>query len=175
MLKPGGLLAISVPNADSWQARLFGGQWLHLDPPRHLNLFNPDNLSRLLRTHAFEPVLVVRNPLEFGPIGYVQSTMNALGIRRDAFFEILKTKGETGQAVSVETAALVWLAAMLTPPAAALSLIEAAAGASATFELYARKPPEATRPAPRPGQERDRTAATADAATEGISGPSSPS
>lgn len=142
-----------MPNADSWQARLFGGQWLHLDPPRHLNLFNPDNLSRLLRTHAFEPVLVVRNPLEFGPVGYVQSAMNAVGIRRDAFFEILKTKGAGERAVSVKNAILVGLAAALTPPAAALALIEA--GASATFELYARKASAATRPAPHPERQRE--------------------
>lgn len=139
MLKPGGLLAVSVPNAESWQARLFGPSWLHLDPPRHLHVFNPSNLSALLRKHGFEPFLQVGNPLEFGPIGYVQSTMNALGIRRDAFFELLKTKEAGGQAPYLRGMMLVGLAAALTPPAVIMSLIEAAGGHSGTFELYAWK------------------------------------
>ncbi|MBI3288874.1 MAG: class I SAM-dependent methyltransferase [Elusimicrobia bacterium] len=35
LLKPGGLLAIAVPNYGSWQAKLFGRFWFHLDVPRH--------------------------------------------------------------------------------------------------------------------------------------------
>jgi SAM-dependent methyltransferase len=36
LLKPGGVIAIAVPNNDSLQARVFGDRWLHLDLPRHL-------------------------------------------------------------------------------------------------------------------------------------------
>jgi SAM-dependent methyltransferase len=36
LLVPGGVLVISVPNAESLQCRLFGRRWLALDPPRHL-------------------------------------------------------------------------------------------------------------------------------------------
>lgn len=35
-LAPGGVLAIAVPNVASMQARVFGDDWLALDPPRHL-------------------------------------------------------------------------------------------------------------------------------------------
>lgn len=36
LLAPGGVLFVAVPNTDSFQARLFGARWLHLDLPRHL-------------------------------------------------------------------------------------------------------------------------------------------
>lgn len=39
ILKPGGLLAVSLPNPDSIGARLFGGSWVGWDRPRHLHLF----------------------------------------------------------------------------------------------------------------------------------------
>jgi SAM-dependent methyltransferase len=36
LLKPGGVIAIAVPNDASLQAEAFGDEWLHLDIPRHL-------------------------------------------------------------------------------------------------------------------------------------------
>lgn len=36
-LTPEGLLVVAIPNADSWQAKIFGPDWFHLDPPRHLH------------------------------------------------------------------------------------------------------------------------------------------
>ncbi len=48
ILKPGGLLVTRVPNGASWDAKLFGEYWAGLDAPRHLFLFAPDTLTRLL-------------------------------------------------------------------------------------------------------------------------------
>jgi SAM-dependent methyltransferase len=36
LLAPGGTIVVAVPNAASLQARVFGEDWLALDPPRHL-------------------------------------------------------------------------------------------------------------------------------------------
>lgn len=47
VLRPGGLLVMSLPNPDSLEARLLGQHWLGWDLPRHLNLFRPP----LLRIH----------------------------------------------------------------------------------------------------------------------------
>lgn len=47
VLRPGGLLVMSLPNPDSLEARLLGRYWLGWDLPRHLNLFRP----ALLRSH----------------------------------------------------------------------------------------------------------------------------
>ena len=40
-LKSGGILAMSTPNPDAFQARLLGQYWPHLDAPRHLYLIPP--------------------------------------------------------------------------------------------------------------------------------------
>ena len=37
-LKPGGVLAIAMPNPDAWQFKVMSLHWPHLDAPRHLTL-----------------------------------------------------------------------------------------------------------------------------------------
>jgi 2-polyprenyl-3-methyl-5-hydroxy-6-metoxy-1,4-benzoquinol methylase len=43
-LTPGGTLLVITPNGASLGHRRFGASWYHLDPPRHLHLFNAQNL-----------------------------------------------------------------------------------------------------------------------------------
>jgi SAM-dependent methyltransferase len=54
ILKPGGTLIMLTPNTQSLGHQKFGRNWLHLDPPRHLNLFNTNNISRMLENTGFE-------------------------------------------------------------------------------------------------------------------------
>jgi 2-polyprenyl-3-methyl-5-hydroxy-6-metoxy-1,4-benzoquinol methylase len=54
ILKPGGTLVVQVPNAASYQARLFGGDWFALDAPRHRYHFAPRTLERLLSQTGFK-------------------------------------------------------------------------------------------------------------------------
>jgi 2-polyprenyl-3-methyl-5-hydroxy-6-metoxy-1,4-benzoquinol methylase len=56
ILRPGGLLLIRVPNLDSWDAALFGEQWAGLDAPRHLYVFTPTTLRRMLAQRNFAVV-----------------------------------------------------------------------------------------------------------------------
>ncbi len=55
-LRPGGVLAVSVPNFGGWQARRFGGRWYHLDLPRHRTHFTAAALASALETAGFEQV-----------------------------------------------------------------------------------------------------------------------
>jgi len=48
LLRPGGVLVLSLPNPDSLEARLIGPHWLGWDLPRHLNLFRPAQLRATL-------------------------------------------------------------------------------------------------------------------------------
>jgi SAM-dependent methyltransferase len=54
LLRPGGLLWIATPNLEGLGLRRFGRDWLGLDPPRHLVLFTPASLERLVRVSGFE-------------------------------------------------------------------------------------------------------------------------
>ena len=47
LVRPGGLVAVAVPNFGGWQRKLFGGRWFQLDLPRHLTHFDPRSLPAL--------------------------------------------------------------------------------------------------------------------------------
>jgi SAM-dependent methyltransferase len=133
-LKPGGLLAVSTVNIDSWQARIFGTNWLHLDPPRHLWIGSRKAVEQLLVKNGFVIEKKRSNFLEFGPIGFVDSVINSIDSKRDRLLKCLKT-GFYGSAGKVT-----WItAAFLTPFGIIFSAIETLFGKSATFEIYARK------------------------------------
>jgi SAM-dependent methyltransferase len=91
-LAPGGRLLLSLPNVESFEAERFGGDWFHLDVPRHL-VFPP---SRTLRT-VFEELGVrhvetVPFSVEYGPFGLMQSVLNRIGKRHNALYHRLKRK-----------------------------------------------------------------------------------
>ena len=54
ILKPGGMLGLCVPNWDSLTRRIFGKYCYHLEPPRHVVMYEPDSLGRLLVSTGFE-------------------------------------------------------------------------------------------------------------------------
>jgi len=53
LLKQDGYCVIGVPNIDSFAARTFKGKWYHLDCPRHLHIYSPDTITRLLDKTGF--------------------------------------------------------------------------------------------------------------------------
>jgi hypothetical protein len=59
-MKTGGLLVTITPNARSEFLVRHGQHWLGLDPPRHLVLFNADNLAALAADVGFQDVQVKR-------------------------------------------------------------------------------------------------------------------
>lgn len=135
-LAPQGVLAVSTVNNDSVQAKLFGANWLHLDPPRHLWVGSRSAVTSLVERSGATVFAVHSNHLEFGPVGYVDSLVNVFDSRRDRLLDCLK-HGFSGAA----NKSLWFAAAALTPLAIALSAVESALGRSATFELYARRHP----------------------------------
>lgn len=73
LLKPGGKLMISTPNIKSVSARLTGPNWYHLDPPRHLYLFSPRLLTRLLTENGFRVDHISYRHREHNQAGYTIS------------------------------------------------------------------------------------------------------
>lgn len=53
VLRPGGRLVITTPNALSLAHRLYGRCWRGLEPPRHLHVFTPTALERSARAGGF--------------------------------------------------------------------------------------------------------------------------
>lgn len=53
LLKPGGQLAISVPNAGCWEPKFFKDNWDAWDLPRHLQHFRPQSIRQLLLDCGF--------------------------------------------------------------------------------------------------------------------------
>jgi 2-polyprenyl-3-methyl-5-hydroxy-6-metoxy-1,4-benzoquinol methylase len=53
VLKKGGKLVIATPNTESWQHSIYHEHWLQLDPPRHLHIFNIDNLETVVKRNSF--------------------------------------------------------------------------------------------------------------------------
>lgn len=137
-LKQGGLLAVSMVNLESWQARLFGTKWLHLDPPRHLWVGGRKAVEELLIKNGFVIEMRRSNFLEFGPVGFVDSFINVFDRKRDRLLKCLKT-GFAGIPGKITWAA----AAILTPFGILFSALETIFGKSATFEIYARKSDDA--------------------------------
>jgi SAM-dependent methyltransferase len=57
-LKPRGVIWIATPSLDSEAHRIFGRDWLHLEPPRHPIVYTASALTRLLGRTGFEIVSV---------------------------------------------------------------------------------------------------------------------
>jgi 2-polyprenyl-3-methyl-5-hydroxy-6-metoxy-1,4-benzoquinol methylase len=55
VLKRSGSLVIATPNARGLGHRVFGRHWLGLETPRHLQVFTPGALTRLLAMSGFRP------------------------------------------------------------------------------------------------------------------------
>jgi SAM-dependent methyltransferase len=54
VLKPNGRLVIATPNSASLGHRHFKSNWVSLDPPRHLMIFDPPTMRRLLDLAGFD-------------------------------------------------------------------------------------------------------------------------
>jgi len=72
-LKDDGLLVITVPNIGSFQAKVFGAGWVHLDVPRHLYHFSPNSLRYLLQNTGFQVLEVAQFSQEHSVWGWHNS------------------------------------------------------------------------------------------------------
>ena len=67
ILKPNGYFIFEVPNAASWEWRVFKKYWYDLDPPRHLFHYTPKTASLFLRKAGFH-IIRIRYPANLFPV-----------------------------------------------------------------------------------------------------------
>jgi SAM-dependent methyltransferase len=118
--KPGGSLIVQVPNAASYQARFFAGDWFALDAPRHRYHFTLPLLERLLAETGFEVYRVT----------YFSRSHNSHALRQS-----LKTKLFTRNSSRVNRALFYASLPFIKPFDGAMS----AFGKGATLTLAARR------------------------------------
>jgi 2-polyprenyl-3-methyl-5-hydroxy-6-metoxy-1,4-benzoquinol methylase len=118
VLGEGGCFQVTVPNVSSWQARLAGRHWLHLDVPRHRYHFSSQTLERLLTDAGFEIIHRATFALEYDWFGAIQSALNALCTRPNVLFERMTSQTRQWPVSAGDRV----LSCALGPPLAGLTL-----------------------------------------------------
>ena len=142
-LKGQGIFQATVPNVASFQARLFGRHWLHLDVPRHLYHFTPRTFESVLRNAGFSPVHQSCFALEYDWFGVIQSALNVLCSRpNDLFDRLTRPPRDPASAPHRASISNAILSYSLCAPAAMISLpailLARAAGDGATLTITSR-------------------------------------
>ncbi len=138
LLTPGGVLFLAVPNAASWQARVFGRYWFHLDVPRHLHFLTREGLEHML--DAGWLTITRTGTLQFSQsvFGFIQSFFNAvLPSRPNRLYRLMRTP--LGVATTAELVLWSAVACIVTPVAIVEALCSALTGVGAIRIVVARK------------------------------------
>ncbi|WP_354700344.1 hypothetical protein DSM112329_00613 [Paraconexibacter sp. AEG42_29] len=134
-LRPGGVLVVGCPNLASWQARLSGRVWFHLDLPRHRTHFTAPGLRRLLDAHGFETVRTVHVLAEHNPYGMWESGVSRLTHRPSYLYHLLKRSAP----VNARDLAAVALGTVLIPLAVLAELVAGLCRRGGTVAVIARR------------------------------------
>ena len=140
VLRPGGVAIVSVPNRESWQARVSGARWHHLDVPHHLHHYGESTLRRMLEREGFRIDRVEHFNTEQNPFGWLQSLLNMMSPRAsNALFRSLQNgPGGNGSGRRLPLSSLVLLP-LLAPVSLGLSAVESLARRGGTVTLWATK------------------------------------
>jgi SAM-dependent methyltransferase len=142
LLRPGGVLLAGVPNFASPEARLTRAGWFHLDVPRHLVHLGPGDLERLLSAQGLEVRAWSYLAPEYDLFSLVQSAQNALGLRQNLLYGILRSPAaRLVDGPPAQTLLALLLAVPLGLLAAPLTFVLAALRAGSSVTALAVKRP----------------------------------
>ena len=133
-LAPGGVLLVGVPDVASWQARLAGSRWYHLDLPRHRTHFTAAGLSTLLEASGYCVERTHHVLAEHNPLGMWLAFVSRLTRRPSYLYHLLKRNAPLCSPDLLVTL----LALPLVPAAAALELLAGLAHRGGTIAVVAR-------------------------------------
>lgn len=130
IIKADGLLAIAVPNIDSFQARLFREKWFHLDAPRHFFQFSPKTLGLFLKNAGFAVQAV----------NHCSWQHNYVGLRMSLVYALRSQAGRPSAAPGNSAGSMRRRPTFFFDHACRfLSIFENILGRGGTIEVYARK------------------------------------
>lgn len=139
LLAPGGVLVIAVPNSGSLQAKVFGDNWLALDPPRHLVHLTSRALGVRLRELGLgvERVSYLRG----GQVvfGWLHGLVGYLPGSPSLYDAIRKPSARSAPIPPIRRAAIVFAAVLLLPLALAATALEACSRRGGTVYVEARR------------------------------------
>lgn len=145
ILQDDGLLFISLPNIASWEARVFGAAWFHLDPPRHLFHYSPQTVKALLAKSGFTIMAIDHIYLEWSFFGTFQSWCNALKCQYNFLYNWIKRSKIIGLSYPFKLLYTLLLTLFLTPVMLPLSslliLLESLFRNGPIINVYAVKHP----------------------------------
>lgn len=139
ILRPGGLLAVAVPNFGSIQSGLFRGDWFHLDLPRHIYHFTPGMVKAMLDKSGFAITSSTTFSAEQNIFGFIQSALNKIEPRKapNRFYSLLKKTVRTTSPASLVSWAIA--ASCILPLAIFEYVFSGMAGKGASLIMYAKK------------------------------------
>lgn len=132
-LAPEGRLIVVVPNFSSWQARIAGPKWFHLDVPRHVNHFTPETLRATLGLAGLRIIHLGFASPEHDPYGWIESAVSMVTGRNNTLTRFLMGLDRFG----LKTLLALVLGALLLPAALILAVTTWIVGRGALMEARA--------------------------------------
>jgi SAM-dependent methyltransferase len=141
LLRPGGVLYVSVPNLDSLQADVSGTLWCYADIPRHLTHFSPEGLASRMQQAGLKGITPYWWNAEYEIFGWYQTLLNVLTGSHNYFYNRAK-KGRLADAGPhpAWTRAATTVGPLLMPVVLAASWFAAAAAKPACVEMHGVAP-----------------------------------
>jgi SAM-dependent methyltransferase len=127
LLRPGGLLYLTTPNARSINCRLLGSRWSIVAPPDHRLLWSRAGLYRALRSAGLRPLRARTTGLNPGEL---------LALTRRAGTPAPSSRVEAGYRLNTWVSGSPWRRRAKS----AANLLLSALGAGDTLKVWARRP-----------------------------------
>ncbi len=136
LLKPDGVLLVTVPNVASWQFQVSGRHWFHLDVPRHIVQLAPATLTEAMKRVGLQTHAVRFVSFDQDPFGWMVSLLNRCGFPQTRWLHWLAGRDRE---ISLANVAML----LLSPPLLAVGFLLAPlswlAGKGACVEVRAGK------------------------------------
>lgn len=97
MISDDGVLIIAVPNIDSLGYKIYKKNWYPLQPPIHLNQFNPKTIDHILKSAGFKIVKISHKYPEHAYFGLFESYRSLFSGRNKKKSEIVVDRLESAE------------------------------------------------------------------------------